>query len=422
MQSISKERRNNMRIGIFTDTYPPYINGVSTSIVMLEHTLQKMGHQVFIVTVNPDKYKFEEKDNVIRIPGIPIGIYDYRLTGIYPVRAINKIKSWDLDVIHSQTEFGIGTFARIIAKQLDIPLVHTYHTMYEDYVHYITHGYFDKSSKKVVEYLTKFYCDKTATELIVPTKKTYDLFKEKYHVDRNIHIIPTGIEVERFYKEKIKTKDVQDLKNRYHIKENDFVILFVGRLGKEKNVDLLLDAHISLSRKKKNCKLVIIGDGPDAEGFKKKVKYFHMEDSVIFVGKVPWDKIPLYYQLGTVFATASLTETQGLTVVEAMAASIPVLAIDDEAFNSVVIDGLNGKLFKNKKEYKKIVLELMNQKDLVCKMGNQARISAEAHSSKYFAEKVLSVYKSALGDRGEKGRTFLEKVKHAMKRGFHGKW
>ena len=190
-----------MRIGIFTDTYPPYINGVSTSISMLEKALKQKGHQVYIVTVNTKnmKYEYENDGKLIRIPGIPIGIYDYRLTGIYPVRVINKIKKWNLDVIHSHTEFGVGTFARIIAKQLGIPLVHTYHTMYEDYVHYITHGYFDKSSKKLVEYFTKFYCDKTASELIVPSRKTYNLFKEKYKCDKNIHIVPTGMDVENFH-------------------------------------------------------------------------------------------------------------------------------------------------------------------------------------------------------------------------------
>ena len=192
-----------MRIGIFTDTYPPYINGVSTSVSMLENALRKKGHQVYIVTVNTEnmRYKYENDEHIIRIPGVPIGIYDYRLTGVYPLKAINKIKKWNLDVIHSHTEFGVGTFARIIAKQYNIPLVHTYHTMYEDYVHYITKGYFNNTSKKIVEYLTNFYCNQTATELIVPTKKTYDLFKEKYKYTRNVHIIPTGIEVEKFYKE-----------------------------------------------------------------------------------------------------------------------------------------------------------------------------------------------------------------------------
>ena len=186
-----------MKIGIFTDTYVPFINGVTTSVLMLKKSLEKKGHTVYIVTVNAEnmQYQFEENGKVIRIPGIPIGIYDYRLTGIYPLKAIKIIKKWNLDIIHSQTEFGIGTFARIISKQFSIPLVHTYHTMYEDYVHYITHGYFNRSSKKIVEYLTLFYCDKTISELVVPTKKAYELFKQKYKVDRNVYIVPTGIDI-----------------------------------------------------------------------------------------------------------------------------------------------------------------------------------------------------------------------------------
>ena len=107
--------------------------------------LQILGFNVFHLN---EEYKFENDDTIIRIPGIPVGIYDYRLTGIYPVKAINTIRKWNLDVIHSHTEFGVGTFARIVSKQFNIPLIHTYHTMYEDYIHYITKGYFDKSSKK----------------------------------------------------------------------------------------------------------------------------------------------------------------------------------------------------------------------------------------------------------------------------------
>ena len=142
-----------MRIGLFTDTYPPYINGVSTSVCMLKKALEKLGHQVYVVTVNPEnmKYKFEENGKVIRIPGVPIGIYDYRLTGVYPIKAFNKIKKWKLDMIHSHTEFGIGTCARIVANQLNIPLVHTYDTMYEEHVHYITQGHFKRSSKEIVK-------------------------------------------------------------------------------------------------------------------------------------------------------------------------------------------------------------------------------------------------------------------------------
>ena len=146
-----------MRIGIFTETYAPYISGLVTSEVMLKNALEKQGHEVYVVTANLKnfKYDWDPENRILKIPGLPTGIYDSRLTSIYPIKAVNKIKSWKLDVIHSQTEFAIGTFARLIAKQFHIPLVHTYHTLYEDYVHYITKGYFNKSSKKIVEYPQK---------------------------------------------------------------------------------------------------------------------------------------------------------------------------------------------------------------------------------------------------------------------------
>ena len=417
-----------MRIGIFTDTYPPYINGVSTSIAMLESALKKQGHEVFIVTVNPEKlsYDFSEDGNIIRLPGIPTGIYDYRLTGIYPLKAINRIKEWNLDIIHSHTEFGVGTFARIMAKQLDIPIVHTYHTMYEDYVHYITKGHFDTPSKKIVEYLTKFYCDKTVTELIVPTKKTYDLFKKKYEYDRNIHIVPTGIEVERFYKENNTEKKTQELRKKYGIKKEDFVILFVGRLAEEKNIPFLMENHVELIKKNKNCKLLIIGDGPDVDKFKSLVSELKIDNNVIFTGKIPWEHIHEYYQMASIFVSASHTETQGLTLLEAMAASKPVVAYDDEAFRDVVVDDLNGYLFEDEKGYIYSVEKLMSDKTKYNRMSRQARINGESHSSKYYAEKVLDVYRMALErngsteNKGEK-RSFFSKLKNVIKKGLHEK-
>ena len=239
-----------MRIGIFSEAYTPYISGLVTSEVMLKKALEKKGHEVYVVTANLEsfKYEYDEEEKVLKIPGIPTGIYDSRLSSIYPVRAVNKIKSWNLDVIHSQTEFAIGTFARIFAKQYNIALVHTYHTMYEDYIYYITKGYFKRSSKKLLEYFTKFYRDTTATELIVPTNKTYKLFKEKYKFKKNINIIPTGIEVERFYKENINQKEVNDLRKNLKLAKKDFVILFVGRLAEEKNVEFLIESEKDIQK------------------------------------------------------------------------------------------------------------------------------------------------------------------------------
>ena len=401
-----------MRIGIFTDTYPPYINGVSTSVSMLENALRKKGHQVYIVTVNTEnmRYKYENDEHIIRIPGVPIGIYDYRLTGVYPLKAINKIKKWNLDVIHSHTEFGVGTFARIIAKQYNIPLVHTYHTMYEDYVHYITKGYFNNTSKKIVEYLTNFYCNQTATELIVPTKKTYDLFKEKYKYTRNVHIIPTVIEVEKFYKENTDPAKLEEIRKKHGLNKGDFVILYVGRLGQEKSVDVLIEAHQELAREYK-AKLLIVGDGPDMDTYKNLVHKLKIDDNVIFTGKVPWTEVTLYYQIADIFATASKSETQGLTVIEAMAASLPVVAVDDESFRNVIIDGLNGHLFDTKKEYKKYVKSFIDEPSKLQQFSKQARINADTYSSKYFAERVLDVYRLAIN-----GETSEEK--NSVKNGF----
>lgn len=405
-----------MRIGIFTDTYPPYINGVSTSISMLESALRKKGHQVFIVTVNPENMKYKYEKNIIRIPGIPTGIYDYRLTGIYPIRAVKTIKKWNLDVIHSHTEFGIGTFARIIAKQLNIPLVHTYHTMYEDYVHYITKGYFNGTSKKIVEHLTKFYCDKTAKELIVPTKKAYDLFIEKYKVEKNVHIIPTGIEIEKFYKENINEKKLNKIKEKLNITKEDFIILYIGRLGQEKNVDFLIDNQEYFTKKNKNIKLVIVGSGPDYDKYKEKIKKLNLEENIILTGKVPYNEIQYYYNLGNVFVTASTTETQGLTVIEAMSASVPVVCIDDESFRNTVVNGLNGYLFKTKEEYIKYIEELISNKTKTKKLANQARISTDQYSSKYYAERVLDVYKKTIKENKVK-RTFLGRTASVIKKG-----
>lgn len=393
-----------MKIGLFTDTYPPYINGVSTSVYMLQKALEKKGHEVYIVTVNDKltKYKVEDENKIVRIPGVPTGIYDYRLTGIYPLKAMNIVKKWKLDVIHSHTEFGVGTFARIIAKQLNIPLVHTYHTMYEDYIHYITKGYFNRSSKKIVEYLTLFYCDKTANELIVPTKKTYDLFKRKYKVEKNIYIIPTGIEIERFYKENISSKKITSLKKSLNISKDDFVITFVGRIAQEKNIDFLIDAHKDLVKNNNKLKLIIIGDGPELPTFKEKVKKLDLLNNITFTGKVPWEEVPNYYQLSNVFSTASTSETQGLTVIEAMAGGVAPVCIDDESFRNVIIDGLNGRIFKNIDEYKNIIEELYKDKKQLQKLSHQARLNAEIHSSKHYAESVLDVYNHAIANKKDK--------------------
>ena len=403
-----------MRIGLFSDTYPPFINGVSTSVLMLKKGLEKLGHKVFVVTVNSESFAYREEENVLMIPSVPIGLFDYRISGIYPIKARKIIKSWNLDVIHSHTEFGIGTFARLISKQYNIPLVHTYHTMYEEYIYYITKGYFKGTSKKLVEYLTLFLCDKTIDELIVPTKKAYELFKNKYNVKRDVHIIPTGIEVERFYKENTNEKEVLELKKELGIKKDDFVILNIGRIAKEKNIEFLINAHKSLIKKNKRAKLVIVGDGPGINDLYKLVDKYGLEKNVIFTGKVPWDSVAKYYLISDIFTTASKSETQGLTVVEAMAASKCVVTIKDESFENVITDKKDGFFFKNEKEYIDLINELSKNAKLREEVGKNALKTANEYSSISYAKKVLEVYNLVIN----KDPNIVKRIIHGAKRVF----
>lgn len=406
-----------MRVGIFTESYPPLVNGVSTSILMLEHALTKLGHEVFIITVSDNKkdYVLENNGHILRLPSVNLAnCYDYKMTSVYPIKAVNMIKKMNLDVIHSNVEFTVGIFARVVSEQLSIPLVHTYHTNWEDYTHYITKNkkILDDICKKLLKYLVVFFEDKTVTELIVPSNKIYNLFKDKYKFTKNIHIIQTGIETSKFYKENFNLKDINSLKKKLGIKKKDFVVMTVSRLAKEKSVDRIINNHKELVKKYSNMKLLIVGDGPDIDKLKDEAKSLGVSDSVIFTGKVPLNDIPIYYQLGNVFVTASKSETQGLTVVEAISSSLPVVAVKDDSFVNSVIEDFNGFIFTDDEKYINSISKLYEDKELYNRLSNQSRLLSEDFSSEYFALKVLKVYETAIENYKKDNKKIINKIKN----------
>ncbi len=406
-----------MRVGIFTESYPPLVNGVSTSILMLEHALTKLGHEVFIITVSDNKkdYVLENNGHILRLPSVNLAnCYDYKMTSVYPIKAVNMIKKMNLDVIHSNVEFTVGIFARVVSEQLSIPLVHTYHTNWEDYTHYITKNkkILDDICKKLLKYLVVFFEDKTVTELIVPSNKIYNLFKDKYKFTKNIHIIQTGIETSKFYKENFNQKDINSLKKKLGIKKKDFVVMTVSRLAKEKSVDRIINNHKELVKKYSNMKLLIVGDGPDIDKLKDEAKSLGVSDSVIFTGKVPLSDIPIYYQLGNVFVTASKSETQGLTVVEAISSSLPVVAVKDDSFVNSVIEEFNGFVFTDDEKYINSISKLYEDKDLYNRLSNQSRLLSADFSSEYFALKVLKVYETAIENYKKDNKKIINKIKN----------
>lgn len=387
-----------MKIGIFTDAYEPHISGVTTSIKMLKTALEKMHHEVFIVTANLDNNKFiyDDKNRIIYLPGIKTGIYETKLTGIYSKKAMKIIKNWHLDVIHSQTEFGIGYFSRIVAKKLNLPIVHTYHTLYEDYVHYVTHGHFNNLAKKLAIKITKYYCEKKCDELIVPTDKIKDLFINKYNISQPINVIPTGIDIDKFKLTQNIKKEIESIKKKYKIKDTDFIIGSVGRIAPEKSFDKLLYNIKEMIKVNTNIKVMLVGGGPDLDNLKELTKKLHLEDYVIFTDKVNYDLVPAYFNTFNVIVSFSKTETQGLTIIEGLAASKPNICIEDDSFKAMIEPNYNGYLFKNDNEFKDYIFKLMNDKKLYKDMSTNARNSTYKYSKEVFASEVLKVYHKAI--------------------------
>ena len=390
-----------MRIAIFTDAYDPYISGVTTSIKMLKTALENMHHEVLIITANlkNNRFIYDENKKIIYIPGIKTGIYETRLTGIYSRKAMKIIKEWKPNIIHSQTEFGIGVFSRIVARKLKIPVVHTYHTLYEDYVYYVTHGIFDNLGKKLAISITKYFCDKKCDELIVPTDKIKNLFMDKYHIKRNIHVIPSGIDTDKFIRNDKMNKEIQKLKKKYKIKEHDFVIGSIGRVAKEKSLDVLLKNASLLIKENKNFKVIIVGNGPDLDNLKELVKKLNIKDNVIFTGSVSYDLVPIYYHLFSVMVSFSKSETQGLTIIEALASSIPTICIDDKSFREMIEDQYNGYLITSNEQFIERIYQLKNNLQLYSDMAINAKNSVHKYSKEVFAADVLKVYAKALKNK-----------------------
>ena len=381
-----------MRVGIFTDTYRPQVNGVVSSILTLEKELRKKGHKVYIITTtDPDAPMVEP--NVLRLPSMEFKpLPQYRLGMLYSSRIIKKIKRLELDIIHSQTEWGVGTFARFAAINLEIPLVHTYHTLYEYYTHYITRGHFTVPAKKLAAAISKFYCEK-CNALIVPTRKVEDILYS-YDVDKNMNIIPTGIELNKFYRENYTDEEIKFMRESFNIQDSDFLCVYIGRIAKEKSIDVLIDMFSKI--KDETFKFMIVGRGPVVDELKNQAENLGISDRVIFAGEVAHDKVPVYYQMGDVFLNASVSETQGLTFVEAMAAKTPVNARYDLNLEDLLVKNEAGLVYKNEEEFISNIMLLKQNKKLREKIIENAYNVSQDFTAEKFGERVEAVYKKTI--------------------------
>lgn len=388
-----------MKIALFSDTYLPDINGVATSTHILRNELLKLGHDVMVVTSElPSDSDYEDSfdANILRVPGLEIqALYGYRACNIYSFKGMREIKRFKPDVIHVQTEFGIGIFGRIAGENLDIPVVYTYHTMWEDYSHYvnpINSETVDFVVKKVIKKISNLYGNK-CQELIVPSQKTKDALIHYGLTQKNIYIIPTGLELERFDINKKNEKICNELVEKYNL-HNKFVLTFLGRIAPEKSIEVIINALKEVIKINNQIICLIVGGGPQLEELKKSVENDSIFDYIIFTGPQSGEYVPAHYHISDMFISASLSETQGLTYIEAMASNIPVIARFDDQLEDVIHHNQNGFFFRNEDELPELILNAM-QMDLT-EMKKAALEKAKEYSGETFAQKVIDVYRDAI--------------------------
>ncbi|PKK85541.1 MAG: glycosyltransferase family 4 protein, partial [Tenericutes bacterium HGW-Tenericutes-8] len=237
-----------MRIGLFTDAYLPLISGVTTSIYMLAEGLRTQGHEVYIITTSAANTV--EDPYVIRLKGMPIPKRGLKTFRIVPFTAahIKRIHSLNLDVMHVHTEFSIGSVAVHMRDKHSIPMVFTVHTMYEEYLHYVSkflNKFFRRPLMHYLKKLMKRFILR-ADVTITPTQKVMDLMKS-YNIPGHYEIIPTGIQLDKFKRENYDPNKVLELKASLGIKADEFVYLFLGRVSREKSIPVLLDAFAEIA-------------------------------------------------------------------------------------------------------------------------------------------------------------------------------
>lgn len=388
-----------MKIGIFTDTFAPEINGVATSCESLFNVLKKQGHDVYLFTTGKKTF-YDANTHIYRIHGLFLKqLYGYRLVSPLRCKIYKFIKNLHLDVIHINTEYGVGLIGIHSAKKFKIPIAYTYHTNLDDYTYYVTKGILDKQAKKLLSKILKKYCS-DVDELIVPSVPTKERL-QKIGVKKYFNVVPTGFDFSRF-DNIIEPEKFAEIEKTLQISDENKILLCLGRLAKEKSFDVIISNFKAfLDRTKKfNYKLLIVGDGPARKSLDKLVDKYHLTSNVIFVGKVPLERVQYYYQLADVYLNASTTETQGLTYMEAMASNLIVLSKKANYLNDIIIDGVSGFYFKSNKDFFDKLNIIMNlSKEEADKIRKVAKDKISIYSSEKFYENIMKVYKRAIRDR-----------------------
>ena len=380
-----------MKVLIATDWYTPVINGVVTSVLNLKRGLEARGHEVKVLTLSVSRESVKD-GNVYRVGSISADkIYpNARIISALGGELVKELIDWAPDVIHTQCEFSTFIIARKIARELKIPIVHTYHTIYEDYTHYFRLS--RKFGGALARTATGWVSDMVDC-IIAPTGKVRDLLST-YSVNAPVKVIPTGIDIERFARQEAPTERAA-LRAALGLSRDAKVLVSVCRLAAEKNIEELLRCFDAC--RDKSIKLVLVGDGPHRKSVEKMIADMGLSERVIMTGMIAPKAVPRYYRMGDLFVCASTSEAQGLTYIEAMASGLPTLCRSDECLDDLIINGENGWQYDTREEFVDYVDSFFADADICRIMSDNAISTSQRYSIEAFAKKAEAAYLACLG-------------------------
>lgn len=380
-----------MKIAIFTNNYLPNPYGVSGSIESFRHQFEKLGHTVYIFAPSCKGYR-DKNLNIFRYPSLDIR---YKIKFPIPIpysSEMNKlIERLDLDIIHAQHPLLLGSVAKRWAKKKNIPLVFTWHTLYDQYSHFFPLLPKKLSGKIIINQAVKYA--NQADQIIVPTQGIKNIIQNWGVKNKSIETVSTGIE-EKFYQDPDRNKT----RNKFGIRDDEILLLLVSRLTEEKNIEFLFESVFKILKNNANTKFLIAGEGRLAPKLKKLAKKNNLDDRIIFKGIVPKEELKNYYAAGDVFVYSSKSETQGMIISEAMYMGLPIVAVDAPGVCNLVRDKKNGFLvLEEEKEFVMAVEKLIADEGQRSKFSAESkRIAQENFTDKVCAQKMIGIYESLL--------------------------
>lgn len=406
-----------MRIAIFADNFLPQVNGVVTAILNLSKGLAKKGHKVLIIAPKYSKFeypKFHPNIEILNVRSVPALIYhDLKFTSVFNKKILSALRKKEIEILHFHAPMTLGLQAVMFAKILKLPLIGTFHTFFAE-SDYLKHARLDYEIVQKIswQFINLYYnrCDL----ITCPSQNTKKILMGNNCI-KPIKVISNGIDPGLFD----NTKS-QEIKKKYN--PNGPLCLFVGRIAYEKNVDFLIEAFAEVAKKMPAAKLLIVGDGPQFKSIQNKIQQMGLIGNIILLGGIEYKILVKsgIYKACDIFITASKTENQSLTMLEAQVNGLPCVGMNAKGTPDLLKDGINGFLVENedKKTFAEAILKLLQNQDLLEQMKQNTLKMVKHHHIKNIIRVWEKTYTEVLKNHQQLGKNSIKnKIYRRIKNG-----